>query len=128
MEEPALAPWLLVLALVVYVGVPYVAVRTEDTGRTTAPATFALWFLAGYVGPPVAAFYIGPLLGAPLLAGLVALAVASVTVFVAFRHLVRRVRDAGYPRTLAFLAVVPLVTIACAVFLATAPRVSRDDT
>jgi hypothetical protein len=116
---------LLVLAAIAYIGVPWMAVRSEHSDRTVGPLPFILWFLAGYVGPPVAAVYLGPLLGPPLVAWFVALAVASVTVFVAFRHMVWRARDAGYPKALPMLAVVPLITIACAVFLTTAPRVVR---
>lgn len=124
-QMPGLA--LLVFAAIVYVGVPWLAVRSENSDRTSGPLPFILWFLGGYVGPPVAAIYLGPLVDAPLAAMFVALAVATVTVFVAFRYMVWRARDAGFPKALPMLAVVPLITIACAVFLTTAPRAVRDD-
>lgn len=121
-------PWLAVLAAVAYIGVPWFAVRTENTDRRMGPLPFITWFLAGYIGPPMVAVYGAPMLDVSVVGALtVALLVACVSVFLVFRRFVWRTRDAGYPRAAAMLAVVPLVTIGCAVFLTTVPSVPGDD-
>ena len=125
-EAVALPDYVITAYLVVYVLVPFFAVRTENTDEVTPPLTFLAWFLAGYVGPIVVAFYVGPKLGFQFGLWLPSLAVSVVSVFVAFRHLVRRARDAGFGRNLAFAAIVPLITLGCAAFLVTSPRVPRD--
>lgn len=126
MAETSILSWLLMLGVFVsYVVVPFLAVRTENSDSTTGSVTFLLWFVGGYIGPPVVAYYLGTALGAPFVVA--AFAVSVVTVFIVFRHFVRRARDAGLGRNIAFIAAVPLVTIGCAVFLSLLPSVPRRD-
>ena len=106
--------WHLLILLMV-IGIPLGAVALEGSGRRDSRRTWAMWVVGYIVGAPVLSGILAALLGET--GGLVFLVAALVYAFLFYQALARRARDAGHGKTLAYVAVIPLLNIAITLYL-----------
>ena len=113
--------WLIVLLVF---GVPVAAVATERSGRTIPRGSYALWLLGLVAYGPVmrAVAWSGGLAGSEMgTFALIFLLGLLVLLFFYNRAVVRRLRDAGHEKRLAYAGVVPFLNVLLAVYLLVKP-------
>jgi hypothetical protein len=109
----------LVLALTLCCcALPFVVTATENSGKVVARGTFALWFLAIFVALPVAASVTTAVQRAFVLLWW---PVGMIAIYLYQRVVVRRCRDAGLPKAVAYLGGVPVLNVALGVYLLLKP-------
>jgi hypothetical protein len=121
--------WGLVLALLIF-GRPALAIVTERFGRTIPRGRFALWLTGAAAccifGGEIPINVRGPT-GAPAPLGLAIFVGLLSVVFFYNRAVVRRLRDAGHGKALAYFGLIPFVNVAVAVYLLIKPTAAGRD-
>lgn len=97
---------------------PFVVTAVEHSGKVVPRGRFALWFLAIFVVLPIAAAVTTAVQRAFVLlwwpAGMIA-------IYLYQRVVVRRCRDAGLPKAVAYLGGVPVLNLALGIYLLLKP-------
>src|SRR4051794_6714045 len=108
--------WMLVLlVLAILFGIPIIATYRENSGVKLKSSGFAIW-LIGIIALGV----VEDLVTFPSVA--VAFSIAWLLIAYLFqRAVVRRVRDAGFGKKVAYYAIIPLVNIIVCIFLLMKP-------
>lgn len=116
MQSLPASQWLITLLIAaIPFGIPIWATASERTQKTLSRRDFLTWVLLLWVLIPVAAS-IARDAGGPI-ASLAVLVLAAFLLFFYQQALVRRAREAGQPKKLAYLAIVPLLNIVIALYL-----------
>ena len=117
MSEETLAIYgALLVALVVLVGVPAVAVYRENSDLTMRRGPFIAWVAVCVIVLPVVFGVVESAL--PGLATSIVLMVAIACIlYVFYQRLVRRARDAGMGKRIAYIGVIPLASLVVPVIL-----------
>lgn len=106
----------LLVALVILIGVPAVAVYRENSGLTMRRWPFVLWVALYLIVLPAVFGIVAQLL--PGLATDVVLVVAGAWfVYVFYQRLVRRAREAGKGKRIAYVGTIPLANLVVFVIL-----------
>jgi len=113
--------WLIVISIF---GIPAIAVKTERSGKAISRTKFLSWVL-GWIAYIVIMRVVGGIgivseTAAPLFIGLQFLGML-VYFTLYYRLMVKRLRNAGQGKTLAYLAIVPIANILIPIYLLFAP-------
>jgi uncharacterized membrane protein YhaH (DUF805 family) len=106
--------WDLVVLLVM-LGVPLVATVTENSGRCDPRGAFVWWVVGLVIGCPALTLILGAVADAN--GRMIAFLASAAFAFVYQQALVRRARDAGQSKTLAYIAVIPVVSLGVMIYL-----------
>ncbi len=127
--------WIIVLLVTaIYVGIPVVATLREDSGRTTSRGEFIAWIVGVFLLLPFGGVLVGTLISTflPPIIGSAVPALLWLACIVLFyplqQHVVRRLREAGFGKDMAYLSVIPVVNVAFFLFLAVMPPKSPSQT
>jgi len=108
--------WIILLAIF---GVPLVAVALERSNKRISRKEFLLWAIGIVASSAALNFVLRELFG---MAGTVVWFIAFLAASYFYQQaLVRRARDAGHGKTLAYLAVIPVLNIAIMIYLLIKP-------
>ncbi|HEY5609231.1 MAG TPA: DUF805 domain-containing protein [Alphaproteobacteria bacterium] len=108
--------WIILLAIF---GVPLIAVALERSDRRLSRKEFLLWVIGIVAGSAALNFVLRELFG---MAGTVVWFIAFLAAAYFYQQaLVRRARDAGHGKTLAYLAIIPVLNIAIMIYLLIKP-------
>jgi uncharacterized membrane protein YhaH (DUF805 family) len=116
----SIGDWLFFLAILIAIYLPsFIAVATERSGCRAGRVNYLVAFVVGLVGPVGIAALLDRLIGPSTDSRLFLAWVAVWLLFQIwfYRVLVRRARDAGYTRALAYSAVVPMVGLVICIYL-----------
>lgn len=102
--------------LAAILAVAVIAVVTENSEETTGRLTFLAWSLA---------FMLVPSLVSAVAGTMASFVLALVMTYPVYQVYVRRARDAGMSKTIAYLSIVPLVSIVTSLILLFAPGVGN---
>ena len=91
--------------------VPIIAIATENSDKRTGRMELAFWFFGRLFCMPALILFVGAAAGQPAAAMKLALVYCTVMMFFVYRRFVRRARDAGMGKTIAYLTVVPFVSL-----------------
>jgi uncharacterized membrane protein YhaH (DUF805 family) len=109
------------LLLILIIGILLIAVRTENTAKRVRRRRFFVWTLAVMLSALFIEVSLGLLSYASepiLLVGILTLMIGSIVLQVVFlRVVVRRVRDTGHRKRLAYIAVIPMVNLMLFIYL-----------
>jgi uncharacterized membrane protein YhaH (DUF805 family) len=115
--------WIILLAIF---GVPLVAVSLERSDSRISRKEFLLWVIAIVAGSAALNFVLRELFGT---AGTVVWFIAFLAAAYFYQQaLVRRARDAGHGKTLAYLAVIPVLNLAIMIYLLIKPSQNEATT
>ena len=103
--------WLIVLLVLLFIfGLPTLAVAKENSNLRTNRREFLLWIVA-YIGIPFVIGFIGALLDEADISQLIGVIFGLAIIYPLYQRFVRRARDVGMGKTIAYLSIVPLVNI-----------------
>lgn len=109
---PELSPMLLLGFAAAFLLLPVAAILVENTERTISRLPFFGWVLA---------FAFVPMIISAVAGTIASLAVGLLLVWPVYQKYVQRARDAGMGKLIAFLSIVPLVSLITTLILLFAP-------
>ena len=113
--------WLIVLLILLFmIGLPALAVAKEDTELLTSRREFLLWITA-YIGVPMIIGLVGGLLGDDGISQLIGLVFVFAVIYPLYQRYVRRARDAGMGKNIAYLSIIPVVAFLTTIILLVKP-------
>lgn len=114
-----------IAVLVIVIAVPIVAVYRENSDLTIRRGRFALWVLLFLIVAPTAANVVMEVL--PHIAVYAVLGViGGVITYLFYQRVVRRARDAGKGKRIAYIGVIPIVNLIVFVILMAVPTAVPD--
>ena len=111
---------MIVLIVLLIFLLPVIAVAKEHTDQRINQIDFMYWVLA-YVGVPLVIGFVGGLFAIEGIPELIAFIYSLAIVFPFYQRVVRRARDAGMGKSIAYLAIVPVINIVIALILLIKP-------
>lgn len=109
--------WILILIFLGFLfGLPILAIRSENSGHKLDRIGFLYW-VAVYFGVPVTIAAAGEAFGAQLIASLLAFVFAIAIIYPVYQRYVRRARDAGMGKMIAYVSVIPFVNLVTTLIL-----------
>ncbi|WP_299374987.1 hypothetical protein [uncultured Kiloniella sp.] len=110
---------LLVVFLVIF-GVPITAILTENSDKTIKRRNFLYW-IVGFLSVPFLISYIGELWNVTEITDSVSLLFILIGSYPFYQRMVRRARDAGMSKRIAFVSMIPIVFFVCITILVIKP-------
>lgn len=121
--------WLIVLLVLLFIGLPIIAIKTEKSDRTISRTVYLYWII-GWIAYNVILSSVGEVATLPEQAFFVVagLHIAGMLVYQTwfYRLMVKRLRDAGQGKSLAYVAIVPIANMLIPIFLLFAPPRSAE--
>ncbi|HTY69510.1 MAG TPA: hypothetical protein VMH36_22835 [Alphaproteobacteria bacterium] len=106
--------WIVLFVIVALLALPFVATATENTGKVVSRHRFVVWFLSTFLGIPILSSATAAVMP---MAALLWWPIGIVVVYLYQRTVVRRCRDAGHTKALAYFGAIPLLNVAVGIYL-----------
>lgn len=106
--------------IVVMIAVPIVAIYRENSDLTMRRGRFALWVLLFLIVAPTVVNVVGEILQNIAVYAVLG-AIGAVITYLFYQRVVRRARDAGKGKRIAYIGVIPVVNLVVFVILMAVP-------
>ncbi len=115
------------IALVLFIGVPAVAVYREKSDLTLGRRDFVLWVVLYLIVLPVVANVVAKIMPSLAVDGVLVL-VGLCIAYIFYQRVVRRARDAGKGKRIAYVGAIPLANLVVFVILMVTRSAQPGDT
>ena len=126
-SDPAVVLVFVLVALVLLIGVPAVAVYREKSGQTMGRRDFVLWVVLYLIVLPVVVNIVAKIMPSLAVDGVLVL-VGLCIAYIFYQRVVRRARDAGMGKRIAYIGAIPIANLVVFVILMVTRSARPGDT